>query len=273
MARPDGRRPALLASKREAMRFQILAEIAEHQPAVSQGEIADALDVTTQAVSDHLKDLVGSGHVNRGGRGRYEVTKEGVDWLLSRAEALEAYLGYVTEDVLGSVDLETAIATGPIEEGQRVGLRMDDGLLRASPEPDGAVATAVAMTGADTGEDVGVADWAGVMDYAVGEVAVVVVPTVRAGGSERVDRAALEDRLADSDLVVAAGTEAVAALARLDREPDVTFGTPAAVQEAAARGLGVVLVTVETRVAEHTDRLRELDIAFDLIEPSESPPS
>ncbi|MFW6447951.1 MAG: MarR family transcriptional regulator [Halobacteriota archaeon] len=263
------RRPALLSSKRDAMRFQILVEIADRQPAVSQGEVAEALGVSTQAVSDHLGDLVESGFVRRGGRGRYEVTKEGVDWLLSQAEALETYLGYVTEEVLGAVDVETALAVGPVEAGERVGVTMVEGLLHASPETSDAPATAVAVTDAAPGEAVAVTDWTGVMDYDVGEVALVVVPTVRAGGSERVDLDDLDDRVAGADLVVAAGTEAVATLRRLDVDPDVTFGTPGAVQEAAARGLAVVLVAVETRLAEHADRLRELDIPFEVVEPRE----
>ncbi|MFP4590915.1 MAG: MarR family transcriptional regulator [Halobacteriales archaeon] len=267
MAEEAARRPALLSSKRDAMRFQILAEIADRQPAVSQGEIAETLGVTTQAVSDHLGDLVESGSVRRGGRGRYEVTKEGVDWLLSQAETLEAYLAHVTEEVLGTVDVESALATGPIEAGQRVGVTMVEGLLHASPETGDAPATAVAVTDAAPGEAVAVSDWTGVMDHAVGDVSVVVVPTVRARGSARVDEDALADRLEPADLVVAAGTEAVAVLRRLGVDPDVTFGTPGAVQEAAARGLSVVLVTVETRLAEHADRLRDLDIPFETVEP------
>ena len=74
----------VLASKRDATRYQILVEIAERQPAVSQQEIADAIGITSQAVSNYLQELVENDHVEKLGRGRYEVTKEGVDWLISQ---------------------------------------------------------------------------------------------------------------------------------------------------------------------------------------------
>lgn len=61
----------ILQSKRNATRYQILVQIAERQPAVSQQEIADAIDVTPQAVSDYLKGLVEEEYVEKHGRGRY----------------------------------------------------------------------------------------------------------------------------------------------------------------------------------------------------------
>jgi len=48
----------ILRSKREATRFQILVEIAEHQPSVRQQEIAEILGVTPQAVSEYIRELV-----------------------------------------------------------------------------------------------------------------------------------------------------------------------------------------------------------------------
>ncbi|MFC6772339.1 MarR family transcriptional regulator, partial [Halorubrum pallidum] len=142
--------PEVLDSKRDATRYQVLVEIAARQPAVSQHEIADTIGVTSQAVSDYVRDLVEHEYVDKRGRGRYEVTKEGVDWLISRTDNLEAYLERVTSDVLGSVEVDAAIAVEPIEEGTEVGLVMRDGVLHA--DPDGGTARAVAVTSGDRGD-------------------------------------------------------------------------------------------------------------------------
>ena len=69
----------VLNHKRESTRYLILIEIAKHQPAINQGEIADAIGVTPQAVSGHIKGLSNRGHVSKLGRGRYEITPRGVD--------------------------------------------------------------------------------------------------------------------------------------------------------------------------------------------------
>lgn len=66
----------ILRNKRDVSRFQILAEIAEHQPAVRQQEIAAMLGVTPQAISEYIRDLVDEGLIKALGRGsRAEVFK------------------------------------------------------------------------------------------------------------------------------------------------------------------------------------------------------
>ena len=68
----------ILRNKRDVSRFQILVEIAEHQPAVRQQEIAAMLGVTPQAISEYIRDLVDEGMIKAKGRGRYKVTREGI---------------------------------------------------------------------------------------------------------------------------------------------------------------------------------------------------
>jgi putative transcriptional regulator len=258
-------RAGVLRSKRDATRYQILVEIAQRQPAVSQQEVADAIGVTAQAVSDYLQGLVAEGYVEKHGRGRYEVTNEGVDWLMSRTEALRDYVSHVSEDVLGRVEVDTAIATADIAEGQPVSLSMRDGVLRATPGSAGS-ATGVAVTSAAADEDVGVTDFEGLVDYEWGEVRVVSVPRVHEGGSRAVDADALVARAEEADLLAVAGGEALAAVSRVDLDPAIRFGVPAAVTEAAHRGLDVLVVASVTELSALTDALREGDLGYDVVD-------
>ncbi|MFD1512805.1 MarR family transcriptional regulator [Halomarina rubra] len=264
----DGRDVAVLRNKRDASRYQILVAIAARQPAVSQQEIAEAVGVTAQAVSEYVRELVEGGHVEKHGRGRYEVTKEGVDWLISRTDDLREFTEFVTEEVVGQVDADTALADDTLAPGDTVSLRMHEGVLHAAPgsgSEDGG-ATARALTAAEAGEDVGVAEFDGLLDYETGAVTVVVLPDVREGGSRAVSAEEVATLAADHDLLATAGVEALAAARRVDRDPDVRFGTPQAVQEAATRGLSVLLLVGPRELATHTDRLREGSVGYELVD-------
>ena len=257
---------AVLRNKRDATRYRILVEIAERQPAVSQREIADAIGVTAQAVSEHLSDLVDDGAVSREGRGRYRVTKEGVDWLNGQTDALREYVDHVSADVLGDVAVETALATADVDEGDRVSLSMRGGVLRATPDAGGDGATAVTVTDAVADEDVGVTDFEGLIDYDLGTVTAVVLPPVAEGGSRALDPERVRALAADNPVVAVSGTEAVAAARAAGVTPDVRFGTAAAVEEAATKGLDVLLLAVGADLSAHTDRLRETGVAYEVVD-------
>lgn len=264
----DAEKFGVLQSKRNATRYQILVQIAERQPAVNQQEIADAIGITAQAVSDYLQGLVEHGYVNKHGRGRYEVTKEGVDWLISQTDALRHFVQHVSEDVIGQVEIETAIATTDISEGETVSLTMQDGVLRAVSGGTGS-ATAVAVTSAAAGRDVGITNFEGVVDYDLGTVTVVAIPQVQDEGSSAVppDRVA---EIADAhDLVAVAGVEALAAATAASLEPDVRFGSAAAVQEAATKGLDVLLLAATDVLSTHTDKLRDQNVSYEVMDIAE----
>lgn len=261
---------SVLRRKREATRYRVLVEVAARQPAVSQREIADAIGVTAQAVSEYIGELVDTGHVESEGRGRYRITKEGVDWLLTRTDELRSFTEYVTEEVVGRVDVEAAIATAAVTEGETVGLAMRDGALHAMPGTTDR-ATAVAVTDASAGEAVAVSEFEGLLDYDPGIVTVVTVPTVATGGTPPRPED-LRTRATSHDLVAVAGVEGLAAARAADIRIDIRFGSPAAVEAAAARGLDVLLVAVDDAVSSHTDRLRAQNIRYEVVEPRRQPP-
>lgn len=267
----DERDPRVLQSKRDASRYQILVAIADRQPAVSQQEIADTVGITAQAVSEYVGDLREMGYINTPGRGCYEVTKEGVDWLISRTDDLREYTQFVTEELIGQVESETALATDHIAAGQRVTLSMEDGTLRATPAPEthGAGATAIATTTAVPDQDIGVAEFEGIYEYEIGTVRVFVVPDIKNGGSHAVESESNAPLPVGSELVAVAGTEALALSNGAGISPDIRFGTAHAVPEAAARGLSVLLLVTERELSSHTERLRENGINYELVDSRE----
>ncbi|MFQ3293207.1 MAG: putative transcriptional regulator [Halobacteriales archaeon] len=253
----------VLENKRVATRYRILVEIADNQPAVSQGEIADAVGVTSQAVSEYIRELVEDDLVEKEGRSRYRVTKEGVDWLFRASADLERFVDHVSEDVLGSVQEDAAIATASIDEGETVTLKVESGLLRATPGDVGP-ATGVATMDARPEEDVGVTGFEGVIDLEPGLVTVRQVPPVRSGGSREGNLDALVETCEAADLVTADGVEAIVTLRKIGAEPDETFAPGAVAADAANRGLNVVVVTTTDDVGRVTDELRDAGVAYEV---------
>ena len=255
----------VLDNKRAATRFRILVEIAERQPAVSQGEIADAVGVTSQAVSEYIRELVAEGLVEKEARSRYRVTNEGVDWLFRAATDVRRFADHVTEDVLGAMGEDAAIATAEITDGEAVTLSIEDGLLHATPGDSGS-ATAVATTDATEGTDVGVTGFEGVIELEPGSVTVYQVPPVRSGGSRVADAETLASVTEGADLVVASGVEAVVALRETNVSPAVTVAAGEVAAAAAERGLTVAVVATTDAVGRVTDVLRDGDVSYEVLE-------
>lgn len=253
----------VLEDKRTATRFRILAEIADRQPAVSQGEIADAVGVTSQAVSEYIRGLVDDELVEKEGRSRYRVTKEGVDWLLQSATNVRRFADHVTDDILGNVGEDAAIARTNIEAGTTVTLTLEDGLLHATPGGDGP-ATGIATTDAVAGAEVGVTEFEGIIDLDPGRVTVYQVPPVRSGGSRTVDSDALATACENHPVLAAMGVEAVVALRSAGIEPNTTFAAGEIAAEAAERGLDAVIVATSDNVGRVTDALRDAGVAYEV---------
>jgi putative transcriptional regulator len=255
----------VLDNKRAATRFRILVQIAERQPAVSQGEIAEEVGVTSQAVSEYIRELVDDGLVEKEGRSRYRVTNEGVDWLFQAAGDVRRFADHVTDGVLGAMGEDAAIATDDVENGETVSLTVRDGLLHATPGDEGP-ATGVATTDADAGTDLGVTSFEGVIDLDPGSVTVLQVPTVRSGGSRAIDDERIADRSDGADLVLATGVEAVVACRQADVDPAITFAIGDAAADAAERGLSVTVIATTDAVGRVTDRLRDADVSYEVLE-------
>ncbi|MGD0951987.1 MAG: MarR family transcriptional regulator [Methanotrichaceae archaeon] len=255
----------ILQSKRESSRFQILVEIAAHQPNLRQKEVAERLGVTPQAISEYIKELVANGLVTTDGRMRYSITKEGVEWLLEGAAELKRYARVVMEDIISHVSVWTALAEADLVEGERVSLEMRGGLLYANRK-EGIEASGITISDARAGEDVGVSDLKGLISLDEGVIIVAKVPRVQVGGSRKVDINTLKTLVSGERMIGALGIEALVALRKAGREPDVIFGAKESAVEAAFHGINSVIASVDEQVPSLLERLESEGLKYELVD-------
>jgi len=259
---------SILRSKREVSRLQILVEIAEHQPAVRQQEIAEKLGVTPQAISEYIRELVEERKVSASGRGNYEVTREGIEWVLENAESLESYARHIRRDIIQQVSVWTALAAEDLQEGDEVGMYMKAGFLYAGKKLLAATGTVIADAKKD--EDVGVAHLNGLIDHKEGMIHVCKVPRIQHGGSKKIQREKLLEVISQAGIVGAVGLEAFIALKGAGKKPDMFFGAREGVIEAAFHGIECAIVIVDEEFTDFLKRLESVELAYvihDLISP------
>ena len=254
----------LLRSRNLIAKFQILVEIAANQPDIQQRDIARRLDLSPQAVSDYVGELLKEGWLSSQGRSRYSVTREGVDWVLRMLREWQDYSTTVQKAV-AHVSVCAAVADRDLSQGQRVGLVMRDGLLYATDSP-GAGASGVAFSSARKGEDVGISGIDGIVEMGVGTVTVLKVPGVRRGGSGQADIERLKEAAQGRGAVGAVGIEALVALRKAGVEPAFFYGVREAVVEAAYSGLSPVVACVDDDTSGLLLRLEERHIDYELLD-------
>jgi len=254
----------ILRRKNLATKFQILVDIAAHQPGIQQKDIAKRLELTPQAVSDYVKELLKEGWLVSDGRSRYRVTKDGVDWLLKRLREWQSYSSTVQKAV-ANISICAAVADIDLAQGRKVGLVMRDGLLFAADNPN-AGAGGTAVSDAKRGEDVGISEIDGIVSLEVGKATILKVPGIGRGGSRNADLDRLRAHIKETPLVGAIGLEALVALRRLGVDPAYFYGVKDAVVEAAYSGLSPVVVCVDDEASDLIRRLEEKDIDYELID-------
>jgi len=253
----------ILRSKKEITKFQILVEIAGHQPDVMQKEIAERIGITPQAVSEYIKDLVSEGYLYSDGRMRYRITKNGVEWVLERAIELKKYARFVMEDIVSHVSVATAIARGQFKKGNAVSLMMEHGLLYAGTDGD---VTGITISDAEGGEDVGVTDLKGMISFPQVNITICKVPRVEKGGSRSVDLEMLKSRSVDKPYIAAIGVEALISLRKISIQPNILFGAKESVVEAAFHGLSSLVVSVDEEVPSLLNRLEAEGLNYEVVD-------
>jgi putative transcriptional regulator len=252
----------VLKNKNLTSRFQILVEIANGGPNVQQREIAKRLDITPQAVSDYVSQLITQGMLTSQGRSGYSITNEGVNWMIGILRDLSGYTTYIHRTI-ANISVCAAVAEDNIEKGQKVGLKMKDGLLFATQDT-GTGATGIAVSKSPKGMDVGVTTIEGIVPLKVGKATILRVPAVQRGGSGKVDPKIIRKYLKQSTFVAAIGLESLVCLRQANVEFQM-YGAVDATIEAARSGLNPLVVCVENETSGLISQLEEARIGYDMV--------
>lgn len=246
-------------------KFQVLVEIAAHQPNIKQADIAASLNITPQAVSEYVKQLIGEGHVSSEGPLNYKVTKEGVEEIIRGAQGLNGYSRFVLEEVVKDVRVFTAIAAQRLRKDQEVMLWMENGLLYAGENPI-SKARGTTIQDAEKGHDVGIKNLKGMIELETGVVTICKVPRTERGGSENIDYEKLKKEARGKKFVCALGVEALIALERINKKPNALFGVKETVIEASHHGVCPLVVGVDDEVPVLLRRLEDEGIPFNIVD-------
>jgi len=252
----------VLRNKNLTTRFQILVEIASGGPNIQQRDIAAKLNITPQAVSDYIAQLIKGRMLAAEGRSSYRVTNEGVNWIIKSLRELNSYNSFIQKAVT-NISICTALAETDLKKNQKVGLRMKDGLLYASSDA-GSEATGVTVSGARGGEDVGITGIEGIVPLELGRVTIARMPGIQRGGSRKIDIKKIKETLRQHPFITALGLEAFAALSRAGIEFQ-RFGAVEAAIEAARSGLNALVVCVDNEMSDLIGRLEKEGIKYELI--------
>jgi putative transcriptional regulator len=255
----------ILKSKNLATKFQIMVEIAAHQPNIQQKDIAPRLGITSQAVSEYIRELIKDGWLSSQGRSRYRVTNEGVDWILQMSRQLHSYAWSVSK-VVADISITAAIADSDLLIGQPASLYMKDGLLFASDAIGDKGAKGIIVTEAKKGQDVGIRNIQGVIKLEPAKVIIGKVPNVQDGGSRSTNLARLEREVKKARLVGTLGTEALVALMQIGVKPDYVHGVREAAIEAAYCGLSFLIVCTEDKISILVQRLAEENLGYEIVD-------
>ena len=254
----------VLRNKNLVTKFQILAEIAANQPNIQQRDIARRLNITPQAISEYIKELIKEGSLTSEGRSRYKVTTEGVNRVLKALRELRSYSSFM-EKAVTNISVSAVVADCNLSQGQTVGLQIKDGLLFAT-DTVGEGARGIVVSNAQAGKDVGVSNIEGIVELEIGKITILKVPDIQGGGSKSIDLTQLKKGTSNRGPVGAIGIEALVALRQIGIEPDYFYGVKEAVVEAVYTGLSPVVVCVDNQTSDLLQRLEEENIDYKLID-------
>jgi len=230
----------LLRDVREGTRLLLLYEVTSRRHSRLKG-LAEKLGMTVAGVSEYVKGMEGEGLI-RHVAGEYRATKKGVEFLQEGFRALRTFVESSSREI-AIIDHTIALAGESLDEGERVGLFMEGGTLVARKKASPSIGMVVAK--AARGEPVWVRDLEGIVNLRPGKVSIA-----RLTAKSNADSLRRALRRGKPDVVAVLEVHAKALAAKVAVKPAIEFAVVPGTVEAAQRGLHVLLLCPEDRVAE-----------------------
>ncbi len=242
----------VLRDLRESTRILFLHEVTANRHTRLR-TIADRLGMTVQGASDYAHALEHDGLLALAD-GEYRATKKGIDLLQGRLRELRAFVELASRTT-AFVETTTALAGTAIHRGERVGLFMENAYLVAYP---GRTSTSMGAAAEDAvkGEDVAIRGLEGIVALHPGRITIARVPASRAS-ARRISPESCRRLLHRSRDAAVATLEIQGLMAsrRLRLHPRIEFAPLAGTVAAAERGMDVLLLVPEARVAEAVEAI------------------
>jgi len=247
----------ILRDKRLTTKLLMLLELVTN-PHHRFKTLAERFDMTVQAVSDYFKIMRKEGLVMKV-HGVYRPTQKGILFLHSNFSNLRDFIDGQMHK-LNIIDLCVAMAATPLKPGDRVGLFMEDGELKAY-KGRSSTSIGIVVSEAGPGEEVGVKGLEGIVEMELGDLHIFRVPSVQEGGTRSLDPRTVKKATESfkADRVAADGTIAKVLLSKANIEPDIEFSMVDSCLEACQKGLRVFAVAEERGVYELVERVNEFN--------------
>lgn len=221
--------------------------------------LAEKVSITIQGVSEYMKLMAKEGLVQVVGD-EYRITPRGVQLLHENIQQLKSFVDNAMEQ-LNLVTTCPAIAMTPLKKGEKVGLFMEKGVLRAYGGRE-SPSTGVAMQDATPGEDVAIKNLEGIVDLEPGVVTILELPPLEKGGTrivpiEKVRKMVKEmeyDRIGVMDVV------STALLEKIGVKPDFDLQPVATSIEGAQKGLNILVLGSEESVNNLVTTIEQTNI-------------
>jgi len=220
------------------------------------------LGVMPQAIYEYIRDLIDEGMIQASGRGRYEVTREGIEWILQNAETLDNFAKHVRHDIIHQISVWAAITDEDLKAGDRVGVYMRSGIFYASRRQTSA--NVEVATDTPKGEDVGIVRLDGIIEHSESVVQVCKVPRVERGGSRNVELDKLKQVIKTVSVVACVGLESWVSLKMNGRVPDLYFGSREGAVDAALHGIPSAIVIVDEFFTDFLRQLEQADLSYEI---------
>ena len=259
----------LLRDLRETTKLLILLELVKREHSKLK-TLAERFGMTVQGISDYLKTMTAEGLVHNVG-GVYKPTKEGVQFLHDRFSELRRFIESSAKD-LAIIDVCWAIAASDIRKGQKVGLIMENGYLKAHPGRSSS-STGRALFGSKKGQDIAISELDGIAGLNPGKLVFGKIPGIEKKGSRGANLSKLKHLISgeNPDLIAVSGASGRALAGRAGLKPDIEFGPLQASIEAVEKGLLVLYLCTEEHCNEAISHIMERSansedkIAFEVI--------